>query len=190
MRGTPTRSFRRRWTSSKTTSRDGCSTRPWRFSDARQATGPREPTRQRGNLDAPPARAQGPATRLRVRDRGRDGPRPAYREGLRVGARRRGAVDGIAGGSGQRPRFHPQVAPTAPGPARHPRAGLPTRPVDGTRGAHPGPAPAGGRSEEHTSELQSLAYLVCRLLLEKKKKNGNQRMNVTRTLPGQAAHIT
>src|SRR5687767_15489090 len=27
-----------------------------------------------------------------------------------------------------------------------------------------------GRSEEHTSELQSLAYLVCRLLLEKKKK--------------------
>src|SRR2546425_7623928 len=30
-----------------------------------------------------------------------------------------------------------------------------------------------GRSEEHTSELQSLAYLVCRLLLEKKKKNVN-----------------
>src|SRR2546423_8519398 len=29
------------------------------------------------------------------------------------------------------------------------------------------------RSEEHTSELQSLAYLVCRLLLEKKKKNEN-----------------
>src|SRR5687767_15452088 len=28
------------------------------------------------------------------------------------------------------------------------------------------------RSEEHTSELQSLAYLVCRLLLEKKKKKG------------------
>src|SRR2546425_8422751 len=27
------------------------------------------------------------------------------------------------------------------------------------------------RSEEHTSELQSLAYLVCRLLLEKKKKH-------------------
>src|SRR2546425_6301828 len=27
----------------------------------------------------------------------------------------------------------------------------------------------GSRSEEHTSELQSLAYLVCRLLLEKKK---------------------
>src|SRR5687767_15750520 len=30
-------------------------------------------------------------------------------------------------------------------------------------------APAYERSEEHTSELQSLAYLVCRLLLEKKK---------------------
>src|SRR2546425_7113983 len=30
------------------------------------------------------------------------------------------------------------------------------------------------RSEEHTSELQSLAYLVCRLLLEKKK---NKRMS-------------
>src|SRR5437660_8852058 len=33
-------------------------------------------------------------------------------------------------------------------------------------------APAGeGRSEEHTSELQSRGHLVCRLLLEKKKKN-------------------
>src|SRR3712207_8643079 len=30
---------------------------------------------------------------------------------------------------------------------------------------------AGGRSEEHTSELQSRQYLVCRLLLEKKKRN-------------------
>src|SRR2546425_7970541 len=31
------------------------------------------------------------------------------------------------------------------------------------------------RSEEHTSELQSLAYLVCRLLLEKKKKKKRNR---------------
>src|SRR2546425_2983486 len=31
------------------------------------------------------------------------------------------------------------------------------------------PATRGKRSEEHTSELQSLAYLVCRLLLEKNK---------------------
>src|SRR2546425_7951532 len=30
------------------------------------------------------------------------------------------------------------------------------------------------RSEEHTSELQSLAYLVCRLLLEKKKSRKEQ----------------
>src|SRR5687767_15543494 len=34
-------------------------------------------------------------------------------------------------------------------------------------------APYGVRSEEHTSELQSLAYLVCRLLLEKKKTMTN-----------------
>src|SRR5438046_5810927 len=33
------------------------------------------------------------------------------------------------------------------------------------------------RSEEHTSELQSLTNLVCRLLLEKKKKN-NQKKNI------------
>src|SRR2546425_5113706 len=32
------------------------------------------------------------------------------------------------------------------------------------------------RSEEHTSELQSLAYLVCRLLLEKKKERQRKRM--------------
>src|SRR5687767_15561174 len=33
--------------------------------------------------------------------------------------------------------------------------------------------PTISRSEEHTSELQSLAYLVCRLLLEKKKKKND-----------------
>src|SRR5437879_10775423 len=32
----------------------------------------------------------------------------------------------------------------------------------------------GGRSEEHTSELQSPMYLVCRLLLEKKKKQNKK----------------
>src|SRR3712207_8051311 len=37
------------------------------------------------------------------------------------------------------------------------------------RGIRPGDAFE--RSEEHTSELQSRQYLVCRLLLEKKKKN-------------------
>src|SRR2546425_5561022 len=35
------------------------------------------------------------------------------------------------------------------------------------------------RSEEHTSELQSLAYLVCRLLLEKKKQNITQQRNLS-----------
>src|SRR3712207_9297839 len=34
-----------------------------------------------------------------------------------------------------------------------------------------GPGQVGERSEEHTSELQSRQYLVCRLLLEKKKKH-------------------
>src|SRR5438067_6496572 len=37
------------------------------------------------------------------------------------------------------------------------------------------PAPTGTRSEEHTSELQSRFDLVCRLLLEKKKKKRNKR---------------
>src|SRR2546425_9549294 len=36
------------------------------------------------------------------------------------------------------------------------------------------------RSEEHTSELQSLAYLVCRLLLEKKKKRKPKHSRITR----------
>src|SRR3712207_7275885 len=40
--------------------------------------------------------------------------------------------------------------------------------VDGAAGVQ-----LGTRSEEHTSELQSRQYLVCRLLLEKKKKKKN-----------------
>src|SRR5205823_13353898 len=47
----------------------------------------------------------------------------------------------------------------------------------------PGPLGAAlrDRSEEHTSELQSLAYLVCRLLLEKKKnkQHNNTARNIT-----------
>src|SRR3712207_8977439 len=62
--------------------------------------------------------------------------------------------------------------PISPAPlARHrrraPRGGPygdPVRAPRGRAGQHP-------RSEEHTSELQSRQYLVCRLLLEKKKKN-------------------
>src|SRR3712207_6849363 len=39
-------------------------------------------------------------------------------------------------------------------------------------GGTPGrPSRVGSRSEEHTSELQSRQYLVCRLLLEKKKQS-------------------
>src|SRR5687767_15694758 len=59
------------------------------------------------------------------------------------------------------------------------RGGAASAGVPGTEGRlphdasaeHRAPARAARRrSEEHTSELQSLAYLVCRLLLEKKKK--------------------
>src|SRR2546425_6099418 len=39
------------------------------------------------------------------------------------------------------------------------------------------------RSEEHTSELQSLAYLVCRLLLEKKKNKDNNAAVLVNTTP-------
>src|SRR2546428_5392788 len=57
--------------------------------------------------------------------------------------------------------------------------------ADGARGRllplgeHGAPDPA--RSEEHTSELQSRSDLVCRLLLEKKKKN--------RTVNNHCSHI-
>src|SRR2546430_9811573 len=37
-------------------------------------------------------------------------------------------------------------------------------------------SPVSRRSEEHTSELQSQSNLVCRLLLEKKKKTSNKRL--------------
>src|SRR2546422_7662781 len=45
---------------------------------------------------------------------------------------------------------------------------LSTRAVKGAEGLQNGNVPS--RSEEHTSELQSRLHLVCRLLLEKKKK--------------------
>src|SRR5215213_6346264 len=53
------------------------------------------------------------------------------------------------------------------GDRRTPRLPPPFRAADAV-GAH---QPLNARSEEHTSELQSLTNLVCRLLLEKKKKN-------------------
>src|SRR3712207_7251897 len=61
------------------------------------------------------------------------------------------------------------------GPGR--RGGGPTSSLkDRRRGSGRRPEAAfflSGRSEEHTSELQSRQYLVCRLLLEKKKKTNN-----------------
>src|SRR5205823_15050171 len=70
------------------------------------------------------------------------------------------------------------LPPARPGPAGgHRRVGWRPRVPVGDRSPrrgvvrYSGTAPERGRtrSEEHTSELQSLAYLVCRLLLEKKK---------------------
>src|SRR2546430_11382792 len=63
----------------------------------------------------------------------------------------------------------------------HPRAGRPRQqgPLEQREGERPRPSPVviqllrardQQRSEEHTSELQSQSNLVCRLLLEKKKK--------------------
>src|SRR3712207_8300743 len=49
------------------------------------------------------------------------------------------------------------------------RAGRRTAPRTGTPSRRPGSPGRRRRSEEHTSELQSRQYLVCRLLLEKKK---------------------
>src|SRR3712207_7304616 len=46
----------------------------------------------------------------------------------------------------------------------------PRRPSRRRRFGTASPIPAAWRSEEHTSELQSRQYLVCRLLLEKKNK--------------------
>src|SRR5260370_7148914 len=52
------------------------------------------------------------------------------------------------------------------------------------RGGH------GGRSEEHTSELQSHLNLVCRLLLEKKKKNNTSFSHIHITSPTHLPPIT
>src|SRR5205823_10460367 len=59
--------------------------------------------------------------------------------------------------------------------------------IPGASARHPAPRSAWNqRSEEHTSELQSLAYLVCRPLLEKKKRSPTRscrpRLSSNRTL--------
>src|SRR5690242_21419992 len=71
----------------------------------------------------------------------------------------------------RRLRRGPALLPHLWCPSRRPAAGG-GRPdqADGGAGAGRGD----GRSEEHTSELQSHVNLVCRLLLEKKKKKQTQ----------------
>src|SRR5437660_9207089 len=44
------------------------------------------------------------------------------------------------------------------------------------------------RSEEHTSELQSRGHLVCRLLLEKKKKNNIMEVNKSKDISTEQTH--
>src|SRR2546425_7539512 len=71
---------------------------------------------------------------------------------------------------GRRPAGARLARPRQDGGGAHQRHRHPLHvPRRGRRGGAGRPATT--RSEEHTSELQSLAYLVCRLLLEKKKKN-------------------
>src|SRR5687767_15477559 len=69
-------------------------------------------------------------------------------------------------------RSRPDALPAAPRrrALRRPGpAGVSARPAHHSAHHRVLPRPDQPRSEEHTSELQSLAYLVCRLLLEKKK---------------------
>src|SRR2546430_10997941 len=54
---------------------------------------------------------------------------------------------------------------------------IPHTAIDGTWGPTVTSPDGRWRSEEHTSELQSQSNLVCRLLLEKKKKNTSRRMH-------------
>src|SRR3712207_6908976 len=77
-----------------------------------------------------------------------------------------------------RSRLRDAVLRAKPG-KRNPGGGLSgCRSTTTRRGTARGRSPAArSRSEEHTSELQSRQYLVCRLLLEKKKKP-NSRVSV------------
>src|SRR3712207_8472848 len=69
----------------------------------------------------------------------------------------------------------PSAGQPASGPWRwRPRSASPRgSPPRGSVARPSGPHSGAWRSEEHTSELQSRQYLVCRLLLEKKKKHYN-----------------
>src|SRR5438445_2944890 len=75
-----------------------------------------------------------------------------------------------------------RARPGPPGSARRrPRSAGRPRSRTPSPSLPPGsPAPRrGSRSEEHTSELQSRQYLVCRLLLEKKNKNKSSQPHTT-----------
>src|SRR5437016_10178741 len=89
-------------------------------------------------------------------------PMNTIRSGIRIGRKARGPATLPGGDSGASPSptptLPPQPTPTRPS----------IKPIDPS-----GNSPSfsfGFRSEEHTSELQSLTNLVCRLLLEKKNK--------------------
>src|SRR3989442_10558938 len=67
---------------------------------------------------------------------------------------------------------------------RSPAESVPRPPAERQVAAPAEPSPPSARSEEHTSELQSRPHLVCRLLLEKKKKKTTRlyHCRVTQTL--------
>src|SRR3712207_7492986 len=68
------------------------------------------------------------------------------------------------------PLSRAEVGQPPPGLGRSVRSPVSTDPPRGGRHARDG-LPSRARSEEHTSELQSRQYLVCRLLLEKKNNH-------------------
>src|SRR2546425_9049273 len=90
-----------------------------------------------------------------------DGPRAEHLQADGAPRQLRGASRHVLRDAA-RGRARPQAAP-----ARL-REGLTDQRLQLLKDAQRGP-----RSEEHTSELQSLAYLVCRLLIEKTKNNIN-----------------
>src|SRR5438874_7085835 len=71
------------------------------------------------------------------------------------------------------------------------RSGSPSRRAIAWRGTcRSGTKPRMARSEEHTSELQSRRDLVCRLLLEKKKKRAEEAVECMHALVGPEAALS
>src|SRR2546425_5081625 len=106
-----------------------------------------------------------------------------YPEPARGATRPRGAAahtrapDRVSAGDDPRARPLPGGVPGGDAHARLCRRPEPQYGVScGGRALRAAP----GRSEEHTSELQSLAYLVCRLLLEKKNKGAHLHLNLNK----------